>query len=512
VPGAFAGGAQAYSQDQDVVTGAATGGVLSGILGKLMSGRGASRADDALPTVTGKKLDSTPFFSANRAKNAQLAGEIGITDRLSSTQKVDLIDATFDTYQTQIGKIIEKSDPIPETTILQNYQKNFNDSVIDTASSANKRQLEVAVKKLRGAIGDNTKLNALKTEARKEMGNAFRKGGSNNSQRQEIWGVIYDTVKDSLDSVSPAIRTLNEKQRGLFDLAEEFVPAAQKASAKVGIKVPFTEGATIPTPITQEGFQRFAGNVGRIAASPVTAPLRLLRSGVDRLPSADSAAGSALLNTAARAPQFLQGESPMGGAEMIAPEDNVSSLVGTQDTGSTEQDDLLNTMLQMGVLSGEISPTAAKFILEQQGSGDSQLSPEARNAKNVLGQLQQIYGSVQQQGLTAGQAGIPGRISGFVKGTGAAISQSSPEAATYNDSKKAFLSTLSRGLGEKGVLTDSDISRIEGAIPGFGDTPETAAQKWQTILNILNAAEQKEAQTSSNSSGDLTSLQDLLLQ
>lgn len=57
----------------------------------------------------------------------------------------------------------------------------------------------------------------------------------------------------------------------------------------------------------------------------------------------------------------------------------------------------------------------------------------------------------------------------------------------YRDTKKAFLSMLTRAAGEKGVLTDLDVARIEKALPDFLDTVSIAQQKRQQLRAIFDA-------------------------
>lgn len=123
--------------------------------------------------------------------------------------------------------------------------------------------------------------------------------------------------------------------------------------------------------------------------------------------------------------------------------------------------------------------------------GDSSGS-QAKVAINILSQLQGLYGQVQQQGLTASDPGLYNRASGYVRGNWAALRQSSPEAATYTKTRKAFLSLITRGLGERGVLTNQDINRVKEALPNYDDTPEVAAKSWGVIMGILEEASKKE--------------------
>jgi hypothetical protein len=64
-----------------------------------------------------------------------------------------------------------------------------------------------------------------------------------------------------------------------------------------------------------------------------------------------------------------------------------------------------------------------------------------------------------------------------------------PLAATYAETRKAFLGNLSREVGgERGVLTDRDIERVAGAIPGEWDTVEIKNLKKALINDIISGA------------------------
>jgi hypothetical protein len=63
------------------------------------------------------------------------------------------------------------------------------------------------------------------------------------------------------------------------------------------------------------------------------------------------------------------------------------------------------------------------------------------------------------------------------------------EASAYQDSKGAFVGTLSRTLGgENGVLTQGDINRMAGIFPSFGDTAAIAQLNTGLLSNALETA------------------------
>ena len=77
--------------------------------------------------------------------------------------------------------------------------------------------------------------------------------------------------------------------------------------------------------------------------------------------------------------------------------------------------------------------------------------------------------------------------------TGGAIAKTNPAAAAYQDSKQAFLGVISRNLGgEKGVLTDRDIGRLDNMLPSFRDTTAIRDFKLQMIQTLIDSAREQQ--------------------
>lgn len=528
VPGATAGALQAFGDNQNAIGGAITGGLTGGILGKLFgttagkAAQAAREAEPVLPKVAGTALESTPGFSANQSTLRKLAGEIGITDVMPSTQKAGLLDTTFNSYQDTINQMLKGSEPVPQTTILSNLAKNYTNSNIDEASGPTKRLIDFVLGKLQAASGDNVRLNALKSEARKQMGNAFEGGSS--TYKKDVWGMVYDTIKDSLDTVSPQIREINQKQRGLFDLAEEFVPQAKKAGETVNLTVPFTN-ASVPTPITKEGATGFTGGIGRAIAAPFTGTANAVQSLRQKLPASDTSLGASLMNIGARLPasmtapsqqqiqesrqQAVQGLisqgitnpseitsilnegatrqgmtgdfTPQEVAQLAGPS-SISNLVTQPPKREVAgQDNTLKTLLQLGVASGDITPTAANFILEQRGMGKS--STAQQKIANQTTALEQNINQLESQlsGIPSGAAGIPSSLLSRIPALGLA-----PEAEVFNALKKSFVGPVARVIAQEvGVLTDQDVKRNEDILPKITDTAQIRSMKIQAIRTAI---------------------------
>ena len=68
-----------------------------------------------------------------------------------------------------------------------------------------------------------------------------------------------------------------------------------------------------------------------------------------------------------------------------------------------------------------------------------------------------------------------------------AFTQENPEAAAYLNTRKAYLSLLVRGLGEKGVLTNPDIERVATSIGTQWDTKTVAIDQFNRLEKLLSA-------------------------
>jgi hypothetical protein len=72
-----------------------------------------------------------------------------------------------------------------------------------------------------------------------------------------------------------------------------------------------------------------------------------------------------------------------------------------------------------------------------------------------------------------------------------AVTGANATARVYEQTKASFLGTVSRALaGERGVLTNQDIARIEAAFPGFFDTKQAAAAKVALLNALIDTAAQ----------------------
>ena len=108
---------------------------------------------------------------------------------------------------------------------------------------------------------------------------------------------------------------------------------------------------------------------------------------------------------------------------------------------------------------------------------------DLQNTEAIFDSIKQMSGQLMTA-PSAVEAGIQGAKLKF-----GSLTKSHTLAAAYDDSKQAFLGVLSRSLGgERGVLTDRDIARIDRMLPGFGDTKKIRDLKVGLIENLLKTS------------------------
>lgn len=80
---------------------------------------------------------------------------------------------------------------------------------------------------------------------------------------------------------------------------------------------------------------------------------------------------------------------------------------------------------------------------------------------------------------------LTGPLAGRTVAQAEKVIQSTPALKAYYDTRKIYLSELSRFVGQSGVLTDQDLKLIEDSLPEVVDTPATVAAKKKNITEYI---------------------------
>lgn len=138
-----------------------------------------------------------------------------------------------------------------------------------------------------------------------------------------------------------------------------------------------------------------------------------------------------------------------------------------------------------------------------QNNGIDILPPKVRDslgavnaARGVLDQIKQYSSQLNTGG--AATASITGAISAL-KGKAGSGSTKAQASTALHDISQALVSTLSRALGEKGVLTDYDVKRARALIPTPYDTKVNANRKINQLETFFSGLEKRAYETATGS-------------
>lgn len=140
--------------------------------------------------------------------------------------------------------------------------------------------------------------------------------------------------------------------------------------------------------------------------------------------------------------------------------------------------------LQTGVNNKTISADKANEFLGEdifQTPNESEEDFEAMAAVDAveaqLNEFEKLFDKVPQSKLSAYTGGFFRDLTGTL----------TPDESNFNAQRTLLFNKIARDLGgEKGVLSDQDIKRVEKALPTIYDSPEQRRQKMKAVYGLVN--------------------------
>lgn len=505
--GAASGALNAYSQDQDVSSGAiggAAGGVIGGKtipwvfrkVGQLFGGAG----DRLATSVVQPKVSPSPFAAEEEKAIVEGLKRMGL--RGSPQAQREAMPQVFRQLSDQIDQVLTTTpQTVKRGAVKQAVSKALQESInYDPAIPAYKTAADKFLNQvMRGAKADVDArvLFSAKQNLGKQLSRAFTKIEKGNplTPQEEVGVAIWGAIDDMLPQ---GVRSLTRMQSMLYKASPGLATSAKKGvSAPIIGRLPgaVSEPIQAAESMVGAGMQGVAP-AGQRAASGLNAPIT---SRITGAPSIGEFGGRMLGTQMARPgtqqptealPAEPQTEQPIlspGGQWRWDPQSN--DWVPNQTQGQTGQGSnqaVAQAMLQNPKYASVIKSAYEMMQGPKLAAQDQAKVDEANAGLHLVDVLQNSFSELQGQGVTASGGGI-GVAQGLKGSVGAAL-QTNPAAASYQRSVDAFLSRLSRASGEKGVLTDRDLERIKGAVPDFYTAPAVAERNWQFIREIIGAA------------------------
>ena len=495
LPGAASGALFETSSDEatpESVLGAGiTGGITSGLLHKILGGAGGKLkgAGEKLEAgVINPKVPVGPKMIGAEKSISEASRTFGLKG--TPTQRLTQVGQLYNQFSDDLGKVVSTS----QKTASGKTIKNILNKSLDEAGFTDK-----AYKSVRTALTSRIKEGNIKPQEildlKMSVGKQFKKALERGAQnpREEIGVAMWESLDDALTKIEPGAKAITSKMSQLYKLSPGLAEA-RKATVQVPI---------LGNRVSAEGLQSGAESVGRglqktgTALDSILSPLQNpLGQKAATLGAVSAASGRGQdLNPVEQElykKYNIDGQGVQGAMSEVE-----GATVPSEEETAPEQfiskDQLLQVILSPGITDKTKKNIMAAYKLQDEGTKKTKLSAQeqtaldqAESGLNLIDTLSGQYGKVQKAGLTAKTPGL-GLLQGIL-GSAGSISQSAPEAAVYERSKKAFLSKLARATGEKGVLTDQDIKRIESILPSFYDTPEVAEGNLALIRQIVGDA------------------------
>lgn len=452
-------GASEDGQELSSTAGGAVVGGAVGLAGQLFS-KLANRGSKATPKTKGSKLKSDPFFVKNREQLRNTARELGIADTNTATQNLQILEDSFNATKQQVDDLLSGSR-VDDETLINKLAEALDNSNFNPNSKSQNQRLNSYLQKLAETNGDGAALNSLKSELRGQLSNAFTKinKGTTLTAQEEVAMAVYKAIQESLDTVSPQIRQLNSLQKSIYDLADEFGTTIKKDKG-AQFKLPI--GSNVPLPFSQEQARTAGAKGGSLLKGIVNAPIQA---------GAEVGEQGVLRNLLSANAVNKLSQTPNAPQETPLPAGPTTQDV--QKPGSMLQGILTPEMLAIGVLSGDISASDAKYLQSLLGGGGDKAG-EIATIENNLNELES-----QLQGQTGG-------ILGGITSLASNIPGVASDARVFKATRQAFTGPIARVISQEvGVLTDRDVKRAQDILPALSDTPTERADKIAVLRRAI---------------------------
>lgn len=244
VRGGLVGGANTQSTDAnqilaDVLSGAGTGavtgaamGALGRVIGNTKSTKVSSKTKEALAQrgtdmrtrILKPEVEASPSYMKEVERLTKVAESRGY--RGSARQQLEQMSDDIVNIEKDITNKINKAPGLPKATVADDFAKELK----NTNYLADRKKYQAIIKETQNRMTQATKggakgLYKLKSDLRKELGNAFEKDVLN--ETEEVKMAAYRSLKSSIDRVSPEVRKLNNLEHDLFTLSRGLVKSSK---------------------------------------------------------------------------------------------------------------------------------------------------------------------------------------------------------------------------------------------------------------------------------------------
>lgn len=522
--GMLAGGMSGFGTSEEgqelesTAGGAVVGGVLTGALelaGAGLSKLKASRAAKAASSATVPKVDekilnpqvrASAYYSQNKEQLVKTANDLGLTG--TADDMLDQIGSHADRANKQIQSMLKTAPEMDGNKIgdifIEQVDNNTNFVPGDKAWEKQFAQTAKRVEKL-GVNPRPEEVYKLKSDLRGELDKTFTKlakGNENLTPMEETKLALFYSLKDSLDTVSPEIRTINNVQHTMDDLAQGLVKSANK-DGNVVFKLPV--GGDVPLPVTKQKLSTTAGAAAQNLGGKAVATAKAVDKGITAVDQALGQTGRnvVIANTVDAMGNPTQ-PAPTEQQTSTTPADQLgmeaaSATAQTPDTSGTVTGytvEQLGQALTAATLAQDkqaVSELKTLYALEQQYQKDHKKTATATKAErlnDVLGksldQMEKLY-FTDKGDLSAGATttGVGGVVSKANQARKKAFSQDfNDRLESYNQMKTLAIGIINKAR-EAGVLNAGEFEQMMAATPNENTSKKVAQDWFKNVKELL---------------------------
>lgn len=472
--------------------------VGAGALGGAIGGGATYGAGKALQAAGARLRPTTPktqvspksvkgddlFVGKNLDELQELSESLNLNRGQTPRQQVDTVRGAFQNTQNDINSLLVSADDIKQDTIINTFSKRLDASEFDDATPSQQRFLNNLLDRVGKTQGNPIEVNKLKSQLRGELGNAFkaRDFGKLPSVKDQAKESLYFALKDSLDTVSPEVRQLNNYQARLFDLARD-VASRFKGDEALSATIPFTNVAA-STPVTK-------GQVSAGAFRAGTAATESIGSGIERT-------GSALQG---RIPQVLGRElGAVSGTGRAQAPSTVSLPRLPEDRSTQEVDTQVYSPLEVNRLRSQGIDPSTKFVISPDGremwnpntqsfvpyskevyggtkAGSGQLSKDQANARSGIRATEDVRNLILGGG-EVNRSVLARSLLPFGGGSG--------DAQILDNARREMQDVIQR-LRTGAAISENEAAFYEQQLPKLTDTRETLEYKLNQFDNLFRS-------------------------
>lgn len=466
--------------------------------------------------VLNPQVDASPFYSQEVKALQDIQKKLGLKG--SAKAQLEQLPDLFNKTDKEVRTLLGKSKTTPKGSLSNSFLRHVDDASYGLDDLQFSRAVENEMNILGKLDGKSpTELYEQLGKYRNLLKSTRRKidNGTTLLPKEEARLAAFNALKEAIDTVSPEVRVLNTLQNQMFNISEGLVKSSKKEGFGVGpVKVPneLTQSLTDTAGRVVPQIGGVTGIPGRVAG---------------KIPQTPPGTGSAMiLSDTQNTTQPAETGNDADGYPIEDGQDYGQQGYDNQDFqqdaqsishpifGDKTKRDVLLEAFKAGMNQNQLEEIAMIYDQFSNEEDQTQLSdtfletgqpvtradkmwllenPDKAPGKTGAGGGTEKERMFQNAGYAAQQALDLLESGGISTGIGQGIAGSAGEKLGTNSmeqqryrSSLALARTAARNALLGANMTEKEMESINAFIPEFNDAPETAREKLNTFIEMMD--------------------------